>query len=87
MGIHRGSVVDASLRVHGTTNLRVADASVMPTITTGNTNAPTIAIAERAAQMIIRRSTMRCVARREPFLQACRSTQLQPQSCVDVELG
>jgi choline dehydrogenase len=55
MGIHRGAVVDASLRVHGTTNLRVADASVMPTITTGNTNAPTIAIAERAAQMIIRR--------------------------------
>jgi choline dehydrogenase len=54
MGVDREAVVDPSLCVHGTTNLRVADASVMPTITSGNTNAPTIAIAERAVQMIIR---------------------------------
>ena len=52
MGIHREAVVDPSLRVYGTTNLRVADASIMPAITSGNTNAPTIVIAERAAQMI-----------------------------------
>jgi choline dehydrogenase len=52
MGVHEQAVVDPSLRVHGTANLRVADASIMPTIPSGNTNAPTIAIAERAAQMI-----------------------------------
>ena len=57
MGIHQEAVVDPSLRVYGTTNLRVADASIMPTITSGNTNAPTIVIAERAAQMIILRQT------------------------------
>ena len=53
MGLHAEAVVDPSLRVYGTTNLRVADASIMPTITSGNTNAPTIVIAERAAQMIV----------------------------------
>jgi choline dehydrogenase len=53
MGSHAEAVVDRSLSVHGTTNLRVADASTMPTITSGNTNAPTIVIAERAAQMIV----------------------------------
>ena len=53
MGVHEEAVVDPSLRVYGTTSLRVADASIMPTITSGNTNAPTIVIAERAAQMIM----------------------------------
>jgi len=53
MGVHREAVVDPSLRVYGTTNLRVADASIMPAITSGNTNAPTIVIAERAAQMMM----------------------------------
>ena len=47
-----GPVVDAQLRVHGVQRLRVADASVMPTITRGNTNAPTIMIAEKAADLI-----------------------------------
>jgi choline dehydrogenase-like flavoprotein len=47
-----GSVVDAELRVEGTEALRVVDASVMPTVPRGNTNAPTIAIAERAADLI-----------------------------------
>jgi choline dehydrogenase len=49
MGKDVESVVDPQLRVRGVRNLRVADASVMPTVTRGNTNAPTIMIAERLA--------------------------------------
>jgi len=47
-----GSVVDSELRVYGVDGLRVVDASVMPDITRGNTNAPVIMIAERAADLI-----------------------------------
>ncbi len=47
-----GSVVDSELRVEGLESLRVVDASVMPTVPRGNTNAPTIAVAERAADLI-----------------------------------
>jgi choline dehydrogenase-like flavoprotein len=51
-----GSVVDASLRVRGVDALRVVDASVMPVIPGGNTNAPTIMVAERAADLILGRA-------------------------------
>ena len=47
------SVVDARLRVHGVEALRVIDASIFPTITSGNTNAPTVMVAEKGAAMII----------------------------------
>ena len=48
-----GAVVDARLRLHGLAGLRVIDASVMPTITSGNTNTPTAGIAEKGAEMVI----------------------------------
>jgi choline dehydrogenase len=52
MGRDPMSVVDGHLKVHGVENLRVADASIMPRITSGNTMAPCVVIGERAAQFL-----------------------------------
>ena len=53
MGIDSLAVVDYRLRVHGIQNLRIVDDSIMPRITSGNTNAPTMMIAEKASEMIL----------------------------------
>jgi choline dehydrogenase len=54
MGSDAMAVVDAELRVHGIDGLRIADASIMPTLTSGNTNAPSIMIGEKAADMVLK---------------------------------
>ena len=60
MGIDAMAVVDPELRVRGVTGLRVADASVMPTVVSGNTNAATIMIGEKCADLV--RQEMRLAA-------------------------
>ncbi len=54
MGQDPMAVVDNELRVHGIAGLRIADASITPTLTSGNTNAPCIMIGEKCAEMVLR---------------------------------
>jgi choline dehydrogenase len=58
MGVDADCVVDDQCRVRGITGLRIVDASVMPAIVSGNTNAPTIMIAERASDLIRSRTPL-----------------------------
>ena len=54
MGVHpQQAVVDPQLRVFGVTGLRVIDASVFPTLTSGNTNAPTLMLAEKGSDLVL----------------------------------
>jgi len=77
MGTDGEAVVDPELRVHGVEGLRVVDASVMPTLITGHTNAPTIMIAERASDLIRRTALSTDADAQQPT----RSMPVDPACC------
>ncbi|WP_434656985.1 GMC family oxidoreductase N-terminal domain-containing protein [Pseudomonas sp. R3-56] len=66
MGQDGEAVVDAQLRVHGIKGLRIADASIMPRITSGNTCSPTLMIAEKAARMMLEPAAVGATLQKEP---------------------
>ncbi|WP_047303784.1 GMC family oxidoreductase [Pseudomonas fluorescens] len=70
MGSDAHAVVDAQLRVHGIPGLRIADASIMPRITSGNTCSPTLMIAEKAAELILASVPRSTVQHKQPATQA-----------------
>jgi choline dehydrogenase-like flavoprotein len=57
MGPGPEDVVDHGLKIHGLTGISVVDASIMPSVTSGNTNIPVVAIAERAAEIVAARTS------------------------------
>ena len=73
MGPDEDAVVDVELRVRGVDGLRVVDASVMPSVPRGNTNVPTIAVAERAADLIRGVVPSACGSRHPPQWRQARS--------------